>query len=327
MSSSTKNFSSPLSFADALQSPCDHCKVSCCSYLPLHDMTISTLVELDYLLYISNFENMELALVQGTTWRIHYRARCTRLLENNRCQLHGTDAKPRVCRAYNSYKCFYKPMFEQEESDQFLRFNRERLEAFASMLQFDENRNIIAMPSMAEIRANLPPLVIHDSPIVPTVPNGNSTQSKTYKEFAKPCYNCPSWCCSVLSFPLQGIFTVANLDYLWFCLGFPNVEIGIGAEGWSVNVRTFCRHFTKTDASPAGKCSIYGQSNRPIQCVQYDELQCAYKGQYGSANGPTVVHIHQEDFSRLAEMYQFDHSGNVQYQPSVQDIYQHLRMG
>src|SRR6056300_1303510 len=95
-----------LSFEQASQSPCEGCAAPCCTFLPLHDFVIQHLDHLDYALYLVNFANIELALVNGTTWRVHYRQRCSRLMPNGGCQLHGQPQKPLVCQNYSATSCF-----------------------------------------------------------------------------------------------------------------------------------------------------------------------------------------------------------------------------
>ena len=185
--------------------------------------------------------------MDGQSWRIYYRVDCSRLqIDNLSCTLHGLPEKPRVCRRYNAYSCFYKPMFDGPESDRYVRFNRERLEVFASLLQFDGHRNIVHYPSISELRSALPEWKAEEFPppiVRPLLPRENGGKYLNFKDFFNPCGGCSSWCCTSLSFPYGQIHTVGNLDHLWFCLGFPGVELGITPSGWMVIVHSKCQHF------------------------------------------------------------------------------------
>ena len=111
-----------ISFDTCIQSPCKGCSAPCCTFLPLHDFSIQNYRDVDYARYLLNFVNIELALVQGATWRVHWKAKCKRLRPNGGCELHNTSRKPQVCLNYNAHSCFYKPMFLAEETPEFLRF-------------------------------------------------------------------------------------------------------------------------------------------------------------------------------------------------------------
>lgn len=313
-----------LSFKEAQSSPCMDCQVSCCRYLPLQDFQITTFAQLDYAFYLCNFANIELALVDGQTWRAHYRAQCSRLDESNRCTLHNTPQKPKVCQRYNGYTCFYKPMFECSESDRFIRFDRARLEAFANLLTFDGHRNIVGYPDIVTLRQSLP--VFHEvkkDPIVLTI-EPSSNPSLRFSDFQNPCQKCKGWCCVNLSFPFSGIHNVGNLDYVWFCLGFPNVEIGISQEGWTVVIQTSCQFFNPT--LPEGQfCSVFGTDQRPLQCEMYDASACAYKAQFSTQFPKNYLRVTTAQFHQLASLYCFDEHAQLRHAPNFEELQSLLR--
>ena len=98
-----------LTFAEARQSPCQGCSAPCCTCLPLHDFVIQHFDHLDYALYLLNFAHIELALVNGSSWRVHYRQPCSRLLPNGGCMLHGKSEKPMVCQIIVRRLAFINP--------------------------------------------------------------------------------------------------------------------------------------------------------------------------------------------------------------------------
>ena len=47
-------------------------------------------------------------------------------------------------------------MFIQPETDAFLRFDYERMRAYASLMTFDENRNVTSIPDINGLMSRLP---------------------------------------------------------------------------------------------------------------------------------------------------------------------------
>ena len=322
-----------LSYSQALQSPCQGCQASCCTYLPLHDFQITKLSELDYALYVSNFDRIELSLINGSKWRVHYRMECRFFeTESRKCSLHESGDKPNVCKRYNPYNCFYKQMFQSPETDHFIRFNRARLEVFASMLGFDEHRNIASLPSVDELRAalpaweepsNLPPPPddgIYDRAFLPLAAEEEAPSFRA-SDFSSPCSGCSAWCCTVLCFPHGGPKNLSDMDHLRFCLGFPGVEVGIGEAGWSVNVRTRCRHLV-SDGDGPGRCGIFGQPERPQMCNLYDETMCAYSHHFGQPRTSRYLRLRLRHFKALEELVSYDSGGYVVQVPSIPQIRQ-----
>jgi Fe-S-cluster containining protein len=319
-----------LSYRQALESPCQGCQASCCTFLPLHDFNVTKLSDLDYALYVSNFDRIELSLVNGGKWRVHYRMECRFFEKETRlCGLHESGEKPNVCKRYNPYSCFYKQMFQSPETDNFIRFNRERLEVFASLLTFDENRNITAFPSVDELRSALPPWQ-EPSDLPPPPDDGlyarsalssSPDESRSYQasDFRSPCSGCKAWCCTVLCFPHGGPKNLSDMDHLRFCLGFPGVELGIGDSGWSVNVRTRCRHLQR-GSDGSGTCGVIGSPQRPNMCSLYDESMCAYSHHFGQVRPNRYMRLRLEHFKALEELVAYDSVGYVVAVPQIAQI-------
>lgn len=308
-----------LTFSEAKQSPCNGCSAPCCSYLPLHDFVIQHFDHLDYAFYLLNFAHIELALVNGNSWRVHYRQPCSRLLPTGGCRLHGQPEKPMVCQNYSATTCFYKSMFIQPETDAFLRFNYDRLKAYANLMTFDDNRNVTGIPDASGLKEQLPIFVEEEIPEVSKPLTHHSRQAFRFMDFPNPCDRCTSWCCSTLSFPFAGISARANLDYLWFCLGFPGIELNFAADQWSILVNTHCRNLLRSEDG-VGRCGVFNQPERPHHCEQYDAMQCGYKQQYLSGSTGFSTRVNLDKFSTLAEHYVFDDVGQLLQQPSFESL-------
>ena len=296
-----------ISFDTCIQSPCKGCSAPCCTFLPLHDFTIQNYRDVDYARYLLNFVNIELALVQGTTWRVHWKAECTRLLPDGGCKLHNTPEKPQVCLNYDAYSCFYKPMFLEAETPSFLRFDAVRFEALIALMTFDEVGSLTHFPTAEVMYAKLPAFVDHPYEAIssPTsvIP---SDQTGGLSSFQRQCEGCSAWCCQTISFPFGGIHSVSNLDYIWFCLGYPGVELAMTAEGMSVFVHSRCRNLVSPNS---GGCNVFGTSKRPMVCEQYDGMNCAYKVQVGTVNPNMSLRIGLRDFETFQQHFQFDVAG------------------
>lgn len=324
-----------LQYAEALASPCASCQTSpCCAYLPLHTFRITNLTELDHAIYILNFDRIELGLSASGEWSVYYRYPCRFLNRQNfSCSLHNQPEQPKICVHYNPYSCWYKRVLTKGASQDFLRIDRQRLEFIVSQIVFDEFRNIIEVPNwemMLEGVANLPLLQTppdEEQTFINSIngiskDSGFSSDGKavaedglyTYETLNDPCMGCQAYCCQSLFFPHPIPRTIANLDFLKFCLGFPGIQLGITDETWSIVVKTTCRHLRDN------RCSVYGMPERPLICKYYDAWKCTYKVQFGLARPAGYVQVPFEHFKWLTECFKFDQHGGVTQMPTTDAI-------
>ena len=312
-----------LSFAQAQQSPCDNCSAPCCGSLPLHSFTITNYAEVDYARYLLNFSGIELIFLYEKTWQVQLNQDCSRF-DNGRCTLHGTEEKPRICRKYSAYNCLYKPIFFQDENANFIRFNRERFDIWLNHLIFNEDRLIIGQPDIKELLPLLPEYKMEAKLPLPRMGVRRRSERRGYFEFQNSCTNCSAWCCKSLSFPFDGIQSRANLDYLWFVLGFPGVEVGISEQGWTIIVHTQCHNLEKNEKGFG--CKLFGHPDRPLQCQDYDETTCAYKSHYElERDYPHQLSLDLSGFHTLASLYGFTEAGELLDFPSYGQIVSSFR--
>ena len=332
-----------LGFAAARDTPCQGCAAPCCTFLPLHDFQITRYEELDYAFYLLNFERIELALLAGNSWRVHYRAPCSNLdLASRRCKVHNTPQQPSVCKRYNPFNCFYKRMFESPETIEYIRMDRSRLEVYASMLVFNGHRDVVSYPEVSFLKAAFQPLAFdrNNDPETPGSENLAAWESsvrtgqalmplpvKTFAEFDNPCGGCKAWCCTRISFPHGTPANVGNLDHLRFCLGFPGVELGVDEHGsWTVVIRTRCQHRV-VDESGAGRCGIIGKPERPAACQIYDASLCGYKAQFGHPRPSRYLRLTAKTFDKCTALYRFDDNGYALNKPGYSEIRQAIEHG
>jgi hypothetical protein len=331
-----------LSFSEARQSPCATCDTSpCCRYLPLHTFPVHTLLDLDHVGYLLNFDHIRVGVSASGDWSVYYQYPCRFLSPDDAsCTVHDTDDQPRICVHYNPYSCWYKRSLP-DGGDDFVLVDRARYARLTDHVEFDEERVITSTPAfddLSELFADLPlepdPVEFDPPPddgartawqavVLSGAPMEQEVVVRGYDEpaFASPCDGCAAPCCETLVFPFAGPTSATNLDFLRFCLGFPGIEAGVSDEGWSLIVKTRCRHFV------GGRCSVYGQPERPLLCNYYDEWKCTYRWQFGDARPPGFVRITLDDFPAVASAFRFMDGGTVLDSLDTEGLRHHLERG
>ena len=329
--------SDALTWAQARLSPCQACAAPCCTVLPLYDFAVRSLPDLDYALYLLNFDRIELALLEDGQWRAHYRAPCRNLdLTTRGCRVHGTPDQPAVCQKYDAHACFYRPIFGEVGYGRIVRMDRGRVQAWAAASRFNDLRELVAVPPHASLLEWLPPLApVADSATPPQLPadpvmaawraiaRGElapaAPVTRSWAQLQQPCDGCSAWCCTHLSFPHGVPDTASQLDHLRFALGFPGVEVGVDPSGsWTLEIRTRCRHLV--DTVSGGKCGVFGTEERPGVCRRYDAMSCAYKARLSEPRPAGSARITADAFDAVAAGFAFDAGGAVVARPDVAEI-------
>lgn len=325
---------------EALASPCAACPTSpCCTHLPLHTFKVSTVLELDHARYLLNFDRIELGLASSGEWSAYYRYPC-RFLDRDTfgCRLHASPEQPSICVHYNPYQCWYKRVLTRSVSDDFLRIDRQRFEAILPLYGFDGASALVDAPDWATLVATVARLPLEPaaaaapepppSPdpvsrtwrelVVNPAPTDAAAHSYSFGELGDPCHACAAFCCTTLVFPYAYPTSVASLDYLKFCLGFPGIEVGITDETWSIVVKTRCRHLD------GQRCAVYGQPVRPLLCKYYDANKCTYRVHFGQARPPGYLRLSLEQYPLLTECFRFDGHGTIVEALSSEGIRAHI---
>jgi hypothetical protein len=108
---------------------------------------------LDHLRYLVAHEDHELLLDRQGGWQLSVQRRCQLLSDDNRCTVHGTSAKPKICVYFNPYGCWYKRNFhEVAEPPDLIRIDLAGFDAIVARVTFDDDGNIIDVPPFAELR-------------------------------------------------------------------------------------------------------------------------------------------------------------------------------
>jgi len=328
----------PRSANDSLASPCATCQTSpCCTHLPLHTFTVSNLLELDHARYLLNFDRIQLGLSANGDWSVYYVYPC-RFLDRDTlgCTVHNTPEQPQICVQYNPYNCWYRRVFTQSVSEEFLQIDRPRFEYIASQIECDEFNRIVKTPDWAAMVEALREMTATPPPVVPQpldedtafttwqeavrigVEERTSRSDYAYDALKDPCTGCAAYCCETLVFPQGAPTTMSSLDYYRFALGFPGVELGIADDAWSLIVRTRCRHLED------GRCSVYGQPERPLICKYYDAWKCTYRPNFGLPRPDGFLRLRLEHWAWLTECFNFNEFGQVTEAAPVADVRRHI---
>lgn len=323
------------SLSEAIEQPCRDCSAGCCVYVPLRDFLIRELTELDYARYVLNFDRIELTLHAGGLWRAHYVHPCSNLEpETLRCRVHGSPRQPLTCKSFNAWQCSYKRIYDGPEKGDAIRMDRGRLDHFASLLVFDGYRQIIEAPGMEALSDSLPALAETDWPparasrvleqwqreVIRREPEPE-VQEYGLQQRPDPCTACESWCCTRLNFPQELPHNVANLEHLRFLSGFPGLELGFGPDGWSLVVRTRCRHRT-LESDGSGRCGVFGMPERPIACQSYQGTNCAYKARFGRTRAAHYTRIEYSSLDAVLDLYRVDEDGYIRTHPTSDQVRQ-----
>jgi hypothetical protein len=323
------------SYRDALESPCLTCQTTpCCTHLPLNTFQVTNLVELDHAIYLLNFDRIELGISASGEWSSYYSYPCRFLdRETHLCTLHNTSEQPRICQHYNPYNCWYKRTFSVAQNQDFIRIDYDRMQFLLPHIELNEERQIVSVPAWEPLQALMAEYEDKKSKfqepdlkdevfeeweqlvLYPETYKNEEIQPQVYSPLKDPCTGCGAYCCKTLVFPQNQPKHVSNLDYYRFCLGFPGVELGISDGGWSIIIRTRCRHLDEQN-----RCSLFGKPERPLLCKYYDAWKCDYKPQFGKPRPANFLRVRLEQFLWLSETIPLSEDGAVVSVPATDSI-------
>lgn len=326
-----------LGFGAALSSPCSECGQSpCCTYLPLHSFKVTNLVELDHALYLLNFANIELGLSASGDWSVYHTLPCHLLdTEAFTCTVHDGPAQPQICVHYNAYRCWYKRVLSDGETEDFLRIDRGRMAFILEHLRFDAGRSLVEVPDWSLMQKTFagtpagepgPRLFPAADPMLQrwkelatgAQPAPELPPPLTYEQARDACGGCPAYCCERLIFPHGMPSTWSNLDFLQFTLGFPGVELAITDQAWSVVVRTRCQHLND------GRCALYGRPERPLICKYHAAQTCSYRAHFGQPRPGHLLRVTASELPLIMEGFGFDPQGLITVFPTTEQMRNHL---
>jgi hypothetical protein len=327
--------SNHLTYTQARQSPCLSCTTSpCCSYLVVSDFNLETLLDVDYAVYLLNFDGILIGLSRQGKAEVYFHQPCDFLdVPTGLCTVHSTPLQPAVCVSYSSHACGYRRhMLNDVDPDRPL-VDRHRMKWFADQLVFDEERRLVSVPDWAKVLAAFHAMPLQRVPAPAPGPDHVRDEWRSivlskkppdrqeirmyhygHPQVSDPCQGCEAWCCKMLVFN-RGLPTNASqVEFIRYCLGFPGIELGVADDGWAVIVHTTCRHLE------GNRCSAFGSDERPLRCGYYDALSCTYRGHFGVPEPVDVVRINREQFRVIADSIVFDELGRTLAIPPIENM-------
>ncbi len=325
-----------MSFAEAAGNPCLTCTDSpCCTYLPLGTIAMATFADLDHAAHLLDFPGIELGLTTDGSWSTYWTVPCRHLV-GGRCSLHGTPEKPHICVQYNPYACWYRPALGDGVGGEveYLRIDRGRMQRVLEMVELDEQRVIVAVPTwdeLVEAFADVPIEALADRPAPPPpADHVEAWQAIALGEVPRPpvpskrliprspatdpCDDCSAPCCTTPMFPIAAPQTASSLDHLRFTLGFPGTEVVVADGSWAIALHSRCRHLE------GGRCSIYGQPERPVSCQYLDAWACSHKAVFETPRPDHAVRVRLEELPALVSTYAFDDLGVAATIPTADEV-------
>lgn len=313
-----------LGYAEARRSPCEGCEAWCCQYLSLPEFTVGDLDELDWAVYLLNFEGIRLTLTRSGRWIPYWAATCRHFdAERHLCSVHGTDVQPHTCVRYNPYNCFYRDSFSDVPDEDLLWLDHRRMELLLTGVRSDDSRQKLTIPPFDALRGIFE--TMPDPPVVERPPAAGAAAGEAERErrlipltfedpaVSTPCEGCAAYCCTTLLVPLEAPTDATTVDYFRYALGFPGVELVVGDGRWSFALATRCRHLEGT------RCGVYGSAERPIRCEYYDAWTCTYRDTFAPGRQGDV-RLAYEDLPALLSCCQFDDRGRLLAVPAPADL-------
>lgn len=318
-----------LSLSEALASPCSTCVATpCCTHLPVQSVGVSTLIDLDYVRYLLNFDNLVVTLAPSGEWSVFLHGACRHLdTARGQCRVHAQPDQPHICSTYNPYTCWYKGALGEDPNADLLRIDRVRWQFVADRTVFDADRRIVDAPSWDDLSAAFsdpgsvnpghrrsPAIEMATVPDVPVRFVARASATETARFPPSPCTDCEAPCCTNVVFPYPVPDQASNLDFLRFALGFPGVRLLAGVDGWGLAVTATCRHLD------GGRCSAFGLPERPLRCTYYDEWSCTFKPAFSATVAKRVPLLDLAAFVELLPMFLIDEEGRIAKGPSDAQI-------
>jgi hypothetical protein len=302
-----------LSLTQALESPCLSCPTSpCCNLLKLHTMDFETVEDVDFGLYLLNFEGLLLQMdISGTRAHVYLQQACRHLdPATGFCRVHRAPEQPSICVHYNEYKCSYRRHMIDDVDPEVPLVDHGRMVWYASQLTFDDSGRIDAFPDAESMLGAFGSMPLGRDAAHP----GAQPTKRLIATIQDSCDGCEAWCCRTVVFERPVPTTASQVDEFKYCLGFPSVELGVSDQGWSLLVHTTCRHLQ------SNRCSIFGMEARPRLCQEIDAVGCQYRVKLGTPRPEGFVTLGLEKFSALTDSIVFDELGGVLAVPPVEEL-------
>jgi Fe-S-cluster containining protein len=315
-----------LNFAAARRSPCEGCEAWCCSNLSLPEFRADDFEGLDWARYLLNFPGIRILLTASGRFIPYWRQTCRHFDEEGHlCKVHGTDLQPHICVQYNPFTCFYRTTFPAQENEEQVWVDRRRFERILTGVRVDEARETVVLPPFDLVRRAVEPVPLEPLPEAPDLagepaaPDGGAGDRRRIplrfgdRQVTAPCEGCAAYCCTRLVVPVGKPPDAGLVDYFRYALGFPGVELVVGAESWSLALPATCRHLHD------GRCAVFGSDERPLRCEYYDAWNCNYRATF-APGGEGDARVRFDELPALLAILEFDDRGQLLRLPSPAEV-------
>jgi hypothetical protein len=136
---------------------------------------------------------------------------------DSKCLIHASDRQPEVCKAYSPVRCWYKQVFVDGGSTDFIRFNAARFSALAELIGFDDAGELERAPSWEDMKGR-----------IETIPITEHRPEETPIEHYAPLEP------DGLLVPLRMPRNRRDIDFVRFRLGFHGMRLGMSTAGWAL---------------------------------------------------------------------------------------------
>lgn len=133
--------------------PCEGCAAYCCQHLVFPLSVSRTASSLDYVRFALGFPGVEVG-VADDSWCLTVRTTC-RHLDGGQCSVFGQPDRPLVCSSYDALGCTYRSAYGLTRPPKFLRITLEHFPFLLECCGFDEDNNLVAVPSVTQLRAHV----------------------------------------------------------------------------------------------------------------------------------------------------------------------------
>jgi hypothetical protein len=300
----------PLTYQQALASPCLSCPTSpCCNLLKLDTIDFGTYADVDYAVYLLNFDGILLQMdISGRRAHVYLEQSCRFFDRSNGfCGVHRTPEQPAICIHYNEYKCSYRDHMMLDLDQDVPLVDRNRMGWYVAAVQYDDSGVICRLPGGEEMLRAFASIPLDRERVEPP-----AQPERLVARLHDSCEGCPAYCCKTLVFDRGVPSDASKVDEFKYCLGFPSVELGVMDDGWALLVRTTCRHLE------LDRCSVFGTGQRPSRCSQIEAQGCQYRMNLGTPGPEGFLRVSREQFSLLAGSIIFDELGDVVAVPPVE---------
>ena len=305
--------------------PCEGCLAPCCWNMKLAQFEAKTWHDLEYLLFLSGFPEIELVYRGSGGFKVFYRRPCRHLdVDSGRfdCTLHGTPLKPATCVSFDETDCFYKGgmLGTPDVGLPVVRLDRARFLKVAELFTVGPDNAVLACPTPQDAwrvtRTAPKAAAISPRPALPLTTSAPVSASFSTRQ--SPCDDCSAPCCRVLIFDRGPPIAQHSLSYMVYQLGFEGVEIAVTDKGWRTLVRTTCQFLTDDK-----RCTLFGQPDRPTLCTFYNQYTCDYR-RFFSAPEDSAVRLSLADMRHLEQHAPYDSAGELRGDISPRAVRQWL---